>query len=609
MVFLGMLLELSRFYSMRWGFTFLLLSVFTFSFGQNADLARNYFDQGEYQKAETIFAKLHKQNPEQQSWLLGYVQTLEALENTGKAKQVLKSYLENVGNYPNIQIELGYLYQKQGDTITARNYYQKAIAQVEDRPTFSFAVGNTFQMYGMLDRAIQTYETAQRIQPRINNEIELAKIYGEQRKYVKMFENYIDIISDNPTYLNVLIRNFTDYIDENSANPANKALRQVLLQRNQNEPALIYNQLLSWLFVQEHAYMRAFAQEKAIYQRTEYQSLKRIFDLALIAKDKDDLSSARQMLDFAVEHASNQRQFTSAKRELLLVKRLMAIPKDLKGIEEEYLQFLAESERSQENFEIQKDLAEFYAFELQDILKALEQIDSINNQTLYDTQAAELKLLKADLNVQQSKFNQALVLYTQVEKMIPNSDIAREAKFKVAKTSYYKGDFDWALTQLKILKSSASQLIANDAMELSLLIKDNSQEDSLRTDLKRVAKADLLGLQNKPEAAREILENVLADYKSPSIVDDVLWRIANLHLDKSETETALLYLQRIVDEFSDQILADNANFLLGQLYRNDIKNPEKAKLYFETIIFNYPDSIYFVEARKNYRTLRGDQIQ
>jgi tetratricopeptide (TPR) repeat protein len=589
--------------------TLIVILSFGLTYGQNVDLAKNYFDQGEYQKAEAIYAKLHEQNPEQQNWLLSYVETLEALENSEKAKQVLKSYLDNVGAYPNIQIELGYLYQKQGDSITATDYYQKAIAQVEARPAFSFAVGNTFQRYGMLDRAIQTYETAQRIQPRINNEIELAKIYGEQSEYVKMFENYIAIIADNPTYFNVLRRNFTDYIKDDSANPANKALRRVLLQRNQNEPTLIYNQLLSWLFVQESAFMRAFAQEKAIYQRTESSDLKRIVDLALIAKDKDDLSSARQMLDFAVEHASNQRQLISAKRELLLVKRLTAAPADYKSIEEEYLGFLAEYGRTPDSFIIQKDLAEFYAYELQDIIKALDQIDRIDNQALYDTQAATLKLLKADLKVQQSKFNQALVLYTQVEKMIPNTDIAREAKFKVAKTSYYKGDFDWALTQLKILKTSASQLIANDAMELSLLIKDNSQEDSTRTDLKRVAEADLLEVQNKPEAAMEILKDVLANYNSPSIVDDVLWRIANLHLIKSEIEMALPYLQRIVDEFNDQILADNANFLLGQLYRNEINNPEQAKLFFETIIFNYPDSIYFVDARKNYRRLRGDQIQ
>mgnify|MGYP005848408223 CR=1 FL=1 len=604
-----MLSERSRCYARTWGFILLCTFAFTLTFGQNVDLAKNYFDQGEYQKAEAIYAKLHDKNPGQQGWMLAYIETLEALEDTEKAKQVLKSYLENVGRYPNIQIELGYLYQKQGDSLTAENYYQKAIAQVEARPAFSYAVGNTFQMYGMLDRAIDTYETAQRIQPRINNVIELAKIYGEQSQYAKMFQSYLDILAENPTYFNVLNRNFREYITEDASNEANQALRRVLLRRNQNEPALIYNQLLSWLFVQQNDFSKAFAQEKAIYQRKNSQSLNRIIDLALIAKDKDDLSSAYPMLEFAIENASSQRQLISAKREGFLVKRLMVTPEDLEAIEADYLLFLEQIGRTQDSFAIQKDLAEFYAFEFQNIAKAFDVIEILNQQNITSLQSAELKLLEADLKVQQSKFNPALLLYTQVEKMIPNTDIAREAKFKVAKTSYYKGDFDWALTQLKVLKTSASQLIANDAMELSLLIKDNSQQDSTRTDLSLVAKADLLEIQNQPEAALGILESVLANYKSSSIVDDVLWRIAKLHLAKAETEIALPYLQRIVDEFGDQILADNANFLLGQLYMDVLNDQERAKSYFETIIFNHPDSIYFVEARQNFRKLRGDQIQ
>jgi len=291
------------------------------------------------------------------------------------------------------------------------------------------------------------------------------------------------------------------------------------------------------------------------------------------------------------------------------VKQLMASTDEYEAIEEAYARFIEKIGRNRDSFLIQKDFVEFFAYQKRDVVKALTQIELIASQDLYQQQTAELKLLQADLMVQDSKFNQALLLYTQVEKLIPNTDIAREARFKVAKTSYYRGDFDWALTQLKVLKSSASQLTANDAMELALLIKDNSQEDTLRTDLKLVAKADLLLFQNQPTQALTILEGVLEDYQSPSIVDEVLFRIAKIHLANQEVEKALLYLQRIIDDHSDEILADNANFLLGTLYMDELKAPDQAKPYFETLIFNHPDSIFFVDARKRFRMLRGDQIQ
>jgi tetratricopeptide (TPR) repeat protein len=588
----------------------LMCFVFTVGFAQSEDLARNYLDQGDYEKAASIFGNLHKKNPGQQNWLLGYVETLQAMGKTEDAERVLKTYLTEIGEYPNIQIELGYVYQKQSDTIKAQEYYQRAIAQVKARPGFSYSVGNVFQKYGLLDLAVQTYETAQEIEPRSNNTIQLARIYGEQSNYLKMFENYVDLIAKNTSYFQILNRNFTQYITEDGNNPANLALRRVLLQRSQKNPELIFNQMLSWLFVQQEDYAKAFAQEKAIYQRQELKSLNRIIDLALISKDENELTSAEEMLYFSVEKASSQRELLSAERELLLVKQLMMASSDeIEAIEEAYASFIKKIGRSRDSFLIQKDFVEFFAYQKRNVSKALLQIELIDKQDLYQQQIAELKLLQADLMVQDSKFNQALLLYTQVEKITPNTDIAREARFKVAKTSYYTGDFDWALTQLKVLKSSASQLTANDAMELALLIKDNSQEDTLRTDLKLVAKADLLLFQNQPIQALTILEGVLEDHQSPSIVDEVLFRIAKVHLANQDVEKALPYLQQIVDKHGDEILADNANFLLGTLYMDELKAPDQAKSYFETLIFNHPDSLYFVDARKRFRMLRGDQIQ
>ena len=604
-----MLLILPRRLGIKLCLTILAIMSLSLSYSQNPALAENYFDQGDYEKAESIFSRLHQKSPAQQNWLLRYSETLQALGKVDKAEMVLKNYLTQIGAYPNIQIELGYLYQKQNDTILAQDYYNKAIQQVEQRPSFSYSVGSVFQKYGLLDLAIQTYETAQRIQPKSNNTIQLARIYGEQSRYEKMFENYVNLIAQNPSYFQILNRNFSQYISEESEAKANQALRKVLLKRNQKDPQLVFNQILSWLFVQQEDYLKAFAQERAIFQRSQDSSLTRIIGLASITKASSQLTAAKTMLDFSVENATSERELISAMRELLLVEQMLAKPEDYNRIVQDYQVFLNKMGRNRQTFDLQKDLVEFKAYSQRQIKQALESIDFMNVQELFQSQQAELKLLEADLYVQQSKFNQALLLYTQVEKLIPNSDLAREAKFKVAKTSYYRGDFDWALTQLKVLKTSASQLTANDAMELSLLIKDNSQEDSTRTDLKLVAKADLLQFQNKEKEALEILENVEANYTSPSIVDEVLLRIANLHLANGNINKALPSLQRIVDEFSDEILADNANFLLGQLYMDELDAPDQAKPYFETIIFNHPDSIFVVEARKRFRQLRGDQIQ
>jgi len=67
------------------------------------------------------------------------------------------------------------------------------------------------------------------------------------------------------------------------------------------------------------------------------------------------------------------------------------------------------------------------------------------------------------------------------------------------------------------------------------------------------------------------------------------------------------YLQ-IISINKDDILADDATYFLAELYLNKLNNVEKAKEYYQKIIFEYPSSIFLVDARKKFRNLRGDKI-
>ena len=221
---------------------------------------------------------------------------------------------------------------------------------------------------------------------------------------------------------------------------------------------------------------------------------------------------------------------------------------------------------------------------------------------------AYLKLALGDILVYDQRFNEALIIFTQVQKSVKNDVLGQDARFKVAQTSFYKGDFDWALTQLKVLRSSTSQLIANDAMQLSLLISDNSLEDSTQTALKKYARADLLAYQNKNTEAIEVLEDILQNHKGEKIEDEALLKQAELLVEQKNYESAEFNYQKIVEFYADGILADDAHFALGELYENILNEPEKAKSHYEKIIYNYQDSYYFPQARKNFRRLRGDAI-
>jgi tetratricopeptide (TPR) repeat protein len=219
-----------------------------------------------------------------------------------------------------------------------------------------------------------------------------------------------------------------------------------------------------------------------------------------------------------------------------------------------------------------------------------------------------IKTKLADVLVYSSKFNTALIYYTQVQNDLKNHTIGQTARFKIAQTSYFKGDFDWAQSQLKVLKNSTSQLIANDALDLNLLITDNVVKDSLKIALKKYAVADLLAFQNKDSQAIDTLQIVLNNFKGHPIEDETLFKQAKLFEKINEfTKAENNYLQ-IITINKDDILADDAVYSIAELYLNKLNSIEKAKEYFQKIIFDYPSSIYLVDARKKYRKLRGDEI-
>jgi len=214
----------------------------------------------------------------------------------------------------------------------------------------------------------------------------------------------------------------------------------------------------------------------------------------------------------------------------------------------------------------------------------------------------------ADILVAEGKFNQALINYSKIQRHLKNNTLSQEARFKVAKTSYYKGDFDWALQQLKVLKTSTSQLIANDALDLHLLINDHINEDSLHVALKKYAKADLLAFQNKKEASIIILTDILNQHPVNKIVDDVLFLQGKLLEEQSNYKKAVSNYERIINTLKESVFIDDALFRLAYLHLNTFDEKEKAINYFKTILFNHADSIHFVEAQKMYRKLRGDSL-
>ena len=252
------------------------------------------------------------------------------------------------------------------------------------------------------------------------------------------------------------------------------------------------------------------------------------------------------------------------------------------------------------------DYSRFLCFEQENSAKATAILKEKLKNSYPITSIAEIKLALGDILVYQERFDEALIYYTQVQLSLKNSPIAQEARFRVAKTSFYKGDFKWAETQLKVLKSSISQLIANDALELKLVISDHKYEDSLQVALNAFSKANLLEFQKKPVKAIEVLTSITENHKEEAIVDDAIFKIGSIYETQKQYDKAVENYTKIIEEFKESILLDDAYYRLGVLYETIFNNPVEAKRCYEYILFNLENSIHLVESRKRYRNLGPD---
>ena len=584
----------------------LLFGVFQLN-AQSQELARNFFDQGEFEKALKIYQQLAHENPGNPVFFYGVISSYQQLENFDAAEELLRQKLENTANNPNLLIELGHNFELRKDAEKAENFYKEALNAINARPNYAYGIARGFEKYNLLDKAAKAYEKGMALQSDHNFNLQLARIYGEQGKIEEMFDNYLDLIDENPNLFNVANREFGRYISEDSGSEANLIFRKLLLKKLQENPQVFYNEMLAWLFIQQKDFKKAFAQQKAVYRRGE-AGLQDILNLAVLAERAGDSQAAKEIVTYVIEEAPSENIILQGKRFLLNLAGKEAVT-NFKEIETKYLALFEEFGRDLKTLDLQLDYARFIAFKSGRRGQAIEQLRELSEIPRSNYDKARVKMELGDMLVLEEKFNEALIYYSQVQNLMKNDVMSQQARFKVAKTSYFKGDFKWAKTQLDVLKSSTSQLIANDAMELSLLIEDNSIEDTAQVALKKYARADLVAFQGKEKVAIAILDGILADHKGESIEDEVLLKQAQLYEKIGEFEKAESNYLKIIRLYNSDILADNANYYLAELYARYLDNPERAKGYYEQIIFNFADSIYFVDARKKYRRLRGDIIE
>lgn len=582
----------------------LIISLFYFgkTFGQNnAALADRYFQQGAYEKATQLYEILQKNNPYNTKYLKRLITCFQEVNNYEKAENFLENKLLDNPDLLFLYVEIGYNFDRQQKKELAKKAYSAALTAIDTKPNLGGLIGKMFQENNLLDYAIEAYSKTMSLNKNARYEFQIGQIYGEKGQFEKMFDYYMDLINEDTNNLKGIQRFISRYITEDPFDKNNIALKRSLLRKSISNPKNVWNELLSWLFAKQKEYNKAFVQEKALFKR-DPAYLEAIFELGKIAFEGADLATAKRCFIFFLEHSVFIEDRLSA--ELYLLK--IAVKNKDKDCELMFYKTLDGYGVNRNTIEIQIAFAKYLAFQKSNPQKAIDVLQSALSLSQSKFQKATIKLLLGDIFVFTNRFNKALLYFSQVQTQLKNHPLSQEARFKVAQTSYFKGDFSWAKSQLKVLKGSASQLIANDAVQLFLIISDNEPKDSIPSGLKEFAKADLLAYQYKNSEAIAVYNELLKTYSGQNIEDDALFNLAKIHLREAQYEKGIAALLKLISIDPNSIFVDDSYYLLAETYKNFIKDSKKASEYYQKIIFEKRSSIYLVDARKKFRELRGE---
>jgi tetratricopeptide (TPR) repeat protein len=595
-------------------FTFFFVAFFTTLQAQPSKLAQQYFKDGEYEKAASLYEKLYKQHNGNDFYFDRYVECMLGLEEFTALENLLKQQIKADPKNVKLYVTYGNLYERQFKEEDAKAMYDKAI---EKLPADRFAItklASAFTTLTKYEQAIKAYEKGgEMLKDEQMFAYNLAELYRRKSDTPKMIENYLISLQENPGRLNSLKSLFQRYLNADDF----VELQTQLYERIQEDrDAIHYPELLTWVFIQSKDYKNAFRQVKALDRRLS-ENGGRIYRLATIAFNDKDYDAAIDSYNYIVEEKGiSSTYYIDAKRGALrasrnkLVEGFEYTPEDLTNLKQRYESFLDEFGRNKSTASISVELADLEAFYLKNSPRAIEILKEIIDYPGIDAKVqAQAKLSLGDFYLMDDERWEATLLYSQVDKAFKDDLIGHEARWKNAKLAYYFKDFQWAQAQFDVLKASTSKLIANDALDLSVFIMDNLGLDTTDVSIGLYADADLLIFQNRFDAAFEKLDSLVAQFPEHTLKDDVYYSKARIYTKQREYQKAVEMYEKIITEHAEEIRADNALFGLAELYEYHLNDLEKAKELYEKIYLDHSGSTFAVLARKKYRELRGDVLK
>ena len=578
-------------------------------------LAAYYFDHGEFAQAAQLYESLYKQTTNKYY----YQRLLTTYMELEQYKDALRLVERRQKSYPKdlcLLVDEGVVQQRQKQDKKAAKCFEKAIESITNNLQPVPDLAQAFISIGRYDYATRVYLAArEKTKARTLYFNELVGLYQQMGNYEAMTGEYFDLLDNQPGMMKSVQVSMQKTLQEAPDQRLADGVRRALVTRVQEQPDnKVYLEMMIWFSLQQNDFRFALDQARAVDARFPDLGGDQLMRVAHIAQNNGALDEALEAYRHIQSKGTDNPNYFAARVGELEVEyarvnnNYILDSKSLAMLRSRYLAAFDELGKNERTIPLMRHYASLMAYHGGDAQEAVSILDDVLELPRLNPKVRdEVKLELADLLLFAGQTWDASLLYMQVEKANKNDILGAQAKYKNAKLSYYNHNFEWANSQLKVLRSSTSKLVANDAMELSLLISDNMEDDSTYGMLELFADADLLLYRNLLDSAWDGYDAIQRSVLSHPLFDEVLMRKAQIRMKQARYAEADSLLQRLIEFYPYDITADDALILLAELNEEKLGNPDKAREYYEKLLLDYPTSLYVDRARKRYNALKKRQ--
>lgn len=581
-------------------------------------LAQLFEQEGQLEKAETIYRELSTSQPWNYSFLDGLNRILVRQKKYDESILLLENRIKETPADVSLFGLLGTTYYMMDNINKAYESWERGIKTNPNSYIVYRVIANYVLESRLFEKALELLNRGKAFaeDPAIFS-LDLANIYSVNMRFEEAAREFCNLISIKPDQVGIVKSRLQNYFNRPGA--AESTIKVVKEFTGKNKLPVLYD-LLSFCYSLNGNLKEAFA-ATIEYDKISGGNGNYIFTFAQETYRNKQFEFAANSFKYFIEYFSQSPLLPIARigysktLEDDLNSRIANSPDSWKPItqskvlyEKEYLEVIKSYEQLADSYpnnatfvEANFRIAEIYFNRLNNFTKADSIYNIVISKSPFSNFTSLSFLSKAKIAMKENRLEEALDLLRR-SGQIDLSDIQtlNEAKFYYGLVNFWKGDFSQSINTFKEILYNLNNDFANDAIEYSAMIS-SSKKDSI--NLVKYANADRLLFQNKlKECVVEF--KTLADNPNLFILNEFAnYRLAEIFLMKDDFFSAVQILENLSNDEKVAIFADKSIFLLGKAYQFGLGDLTKASSNYQKLLEKFPNSLYFDEAREYLKAI------